>query len=1558
MNELYKVRGVFTGTESTYGTDLNQSTEYNLSFADSLYTGGHFYYTSSTYPDRIYISRVGDYLLSVTMPLTSDSSTRNAVACQVYVNGSALSTGYFSSSYMRRDDGHHESSNHINLFLNDLNVDDYITISVFREANGGNCYIDTVIDKKYTVLLERISKSVNAFAAATIETTNGTDFNLTTPYPLKWLSVRNDSYYTHSNSSNPENITLTTSGVYLGYINLPLKANADRQNITGKVLLDGTTVSGGIFQQGYMRHDDGHNEASIHWAGPIYYDTSTSGIVTVTVEREAAANTVTVLTATSGSIYLEHLDNANLFIGYGSKLEGSTEWHPGSKTAVDWEEISFKDTNVFSHNTSSNPHEIEILQDGDYLVVFNVALELNSGERINERMFVGINYLTSSFYESNHYNTYDASGAFDGIYGDCNDTDAWWSGSENEAWVGCEFISPRIITKVTLHPQWSSVVDSCPSEFEVRAANSAPTDGLTEGTVLTHVTGVSWSSNDPGQTFSFSNSTAYTHYWITCLDKVDGFGRAAEYRIAEIDFGDSVRSYGTDIATRGAMCKSFFIRNYDGHDHGSGCLVYLLENVVSGARLTIEVISDGTSGSVVAENNAVLLIKKRDFPFKFLDAYPNNDTYYRKFYDMSITSSGSEVSGNYDTTFYYENDNSVLGTVSGTSNGFPAVVYGTEFNIIGDINWYVRSVFSTVSGFSDVYSFTRDVVPFGFYELPIEGTVFNIGVGEVPQLSTTVSASLSDCRFDSYILMDGTDEVLVGPTTLSGVGTISGTWGGYFQGRKYDIYTKAVPLGKYEGDEVVSSGTYFRTSGWQSGYKYRRKITISGSKIIGNHANFPAVFQLTGTDAQHFYNNTNQFYDTTDEYRIGKSDVPLLDWDFGGTTGTGSILGWTYRQIDAPAFPGIAYTQDYVTFEGDGLENALGEDYESNESDIHVYLRFRPHNVNLGEYQNIWKSGSYTNGIAVGLTPNGYLGVRVGNLGDGEITISGALINNKWYSVYVYNDQAILIDEDDNRIRQAGEITPTDGTNNPSVGGAYGDRIMTQENGTGQPFYGDLDKVVIYDNSDGTTYRDTPLVSNIYDFKRKYMDFVLIDDATEQPLDVFFETLTEDNGSYQITFWSKIPTLSGGADKDLYMYYGGTGDSDYIYDYSDSTSVWDSSVYRAVYLMEAPSFNDDKGGLLDCTSNALHLNHSDTLRGNSITLVSGVVGYAIDFNNGGYMLSGSDLFSGDNVDFSIMCVLRTNQHTQQGTLWHEGGTGTGAGIGFNDGKFIAAAKNGGYDVVSTTSSGYANNEHYFFYTEFDRSANTMAIYTDGYNLDNSGGGYNGLGSTNPAIGGALGGSNPVYNDTNAHYYRGELSLMWFFEDYGTTTTSGRIITHYNNIMDNSNFFTLGEIKTPFYDVSYDYNLDISLKTTTDGYLASYSVIFVNPYNGVMSTVSGVEDEETTPTQHDGVHSGSLYYWYPVISGSHYYLEDSDRYSFTRSYICSGYTAEDNVRIPSVPVRLYRRDTGELITETDSTGSSGVFSMQSTYGGLQYAVALHPTDSGTNALIYDWLTPGE
>lgn len=136
---------------------------------------------------------------------------------------------------------------------------------------------------------------------------------------------------------------------------------------------------------------------------------------------------------------------------------------------------------------------------------------------------------------------------------------------------------------------------------------------------------------------------------------------------------------------------------------------------------------------------------------------------------------------------------------------------------------------------------------------------------------------------------------------------------------------------------------------------------------------------------------------------------------------------------------------------------------------------------------------------------------------------------------------------------------------------------------------------------------------------------------------------------------------------------------------------------------------------------------------------------------------------------------------------------------------------------------------------------------------------------------------------------------------------------------------------------------------------TYDATFYNATtSGVISTVSGINSGQSVSTNWSTVDSGD-YGWYLTATSSGY-NDTSSTYEFIKKYKCEGYVEIDGTRASGVPVRLYRRNTGELIGYTTSAGISGTFEIETIYNENHYAVAVHPTDSGTNALIYDWINP--
>ena len=309
-----------TGTSTTLGKNLNQGSSYAMEWSISDFDSTKYSHSLSSNPSRLVIEEAGDYLVGLTIPMIREdaNSSRTRIEAEIRVNGIKKDVGVGRSSYIRNYNGlyNKQSSDHLHVLLDDLSVDDYIEVFVhgITTVDSGDSVIVYDLASMYA---EKIEASEIVFFGDGTETTDSTNLNQATAYEMKWDSEsRKDSGFTHSEITNPEDITLDSAGDYLVFINIPLYGDTtDRQNIMGRVLLDGTQVDGGEFSQGYIRDSEDDDYSSIHWSG-VVQSSASNQILSVSVEMEAAAGTVTVGTD-KATVYVQKLPSSEFILDGG-----------------------------------------------------------------------------------------------------------------------------------------------------------------------------------------------------------------------------------------------------------------------------------------------------------------------------------------------------------------------------------------------------------------------------------------------------------------------------------------------------------------------------------------------------------------------------------------------------------------------------------------------------------------------------------------------------------------------------------------------------------------------------------------------------------------------------------------------------------------------------------------------------------------------------------------------------------------------------------------------------------------------------------------------------------------------------------------------------------------------------------------------------------------------------------------------------------------------------------------------------------------------------------------
>jgi hypothetical protein len=381
-----------TGTSTTFGKNLNQSTSYAMEWSSSDFDSTKYSHSLSLNPNRLVIEEAGDYLIALTIPMIREdaNSSRTRIEAEIRVNGTKKDIGVGRSSYIRNYGGlyNKQASDHLHVLLDGLNANDYIEIFVhgITMVDAGDSVIVYDLASMY---VEKIEASETVFFASGTETTNSTNLNQLTAYEMEWSTeVREDSGYTHSTSISPEDITLDTADNYLVFINIPLYGDTARQNIMGRVLLGGVQVDGGEFSQGYIRASEGDNYSSIHWSGVVQTSVA-SEILSISVEREAATGVVTVGTD-KATVYVQKLPSSGIYFSRGTNLSSGTDWNQVGPASILWENDDVIDTNTFTHSTAFNAHQISVDKGGDYLVVYNDSLSSPTG-RPNPIIDINVN---------------------------------------------------------------------------------------------------------------------------------------------------------------------------------------------------------------------------------------------------------------------------------------------------------------------------------------------------------------------------------------------------------------------------------------------------------------------------------------------------------------------------------------------------------------------------------------------------------------------------------------------------------------------------------------------------------------------------------------------------------------------------------------------------------------------------------------------------------------------------------------------------------------------------------------------------------------------------------------------------------------------------------------------------------------------------------------------------------------------------------------------------------------------------------------------------------------
>ncbi|MEM7390726.1 MAG: DUF2341 domain-containing protein [Verrucomicrobiota bacterium] len=376
LNQTASAAWLYSNQRSDGGNILNPNgTEISLDWNVHQIDNARFDHNGAL-PDQLTVLQAGDYFVAFTLPLTNNNTSvnnrRTSVRAQLYVNGvsqatlGAVGESSFIRAYENAGNRHSHSSDHFATLVTNIPAGATLELRVVSTASNTS----DLEMQQASLYVESVDASRTVFAAAT--TDGGQDMTPVTERTVAWEeTVRNDTGFTLQAGNS--NILLQAAGAYLVYVNLPYTGTGQRESAKLQIKLDGIRIPGGQAKQGYIRAQNGHNDASVHFSGMVIA-TNANQMLSVTAIRETTLNTATPVANGRMSILVERVDtSAGVFFSRATEVTtDSSNWNPSSPgQEVEWENDDIIDTAVYSHSVLANPQQIVVEDEGDFMLVYN-----------------------------------------------------------------------------------------------------------------------------------------------------------------------------------------------------------------------------------------------------------------------------------------------------------------------------------------------------------------------------------------------------------------------------------------------------------------------------------------------------------------------------------------------------------------------------------------------------------------------------------------------------------------------------------------------------------------------------------------------------------------------------------------------------------------------------------------------------------------------------------------------------------------------------------------------------------------------------------------------------------------------------------------------------------------------------------------------------------------------------------------------------------------------------------------------------------------------------------
>ena len=282
------------GTTTLNGTNINPTATSTMVWYDDSTLGrkdSNYTHNNTTASSTVTLATAGDYMVFVNIP-ASGAVTNASPRGRVLINGIVVPGGDFKQGYIDNVTGATDSSIHWSGVVHATTTNENLSIAVRADAVLGTL---TVNNDVASIYIQQLPATDIYFGRGTA-LTGGTDWNPTPAQSALWATddIKDATTYTHSTTTNSQQITVTKAGDYLLALNDSHTGSVTRSNEITAVLVNGTAKNGAQTKTHFIRNNGGVSHVSS--SGSLVYllrDLAVNDVVTVTTVAEASLGTIT-----------------------------------------------------------------------------------------------------------------------------------------------------------------------------------------------------------------------------------------------------------------------------------------------------------------------------------------------------------------------------------------------------------------------------------------------------------------------------------------------------------------------------------------------------------------------------------------------------------------------------------------------------------------------------------------------------------------------------------------------------------------------------------------------------------------------------------------------------------------------------------------------------------------------------------------------------------------------------------------------------------------------------------------------------------------------------------------------------------------------------------------------------------------------------------------------------------------------------------------------------------------------------------------------------------------